>query len=150
MSLFAWPRSPVALAQVPFSEESATKTDLREAIFRYLFKKYDYGPGVKVLCIKPDRPLPESFLRRFADSKLPVIWISDCDNSGPMNSMREKKTGYRALLVSIHVLQFLDGDQAQAEVEVFSDGIAANSNTLTLVRKENRWSVKSDKLTSVS
>ncbi len=67
-----------------------------------------------------------------------------------MSSVREKKTGRQGLLVTILDLKFTEGDQAEARVKVFSDGIAANWNTLTLTRKENHWSVKSDKITSVS
>ncbi len=139
-----------AFAQAPFAEESPVKTDLREAIFRYMFKIYNYGAYVKVYCIQPERILPERFLQRFAAEKIPVVWATDCDNSGVMNSIREKKTGRAGMRMTIVSLRFIRGDEAEAQVEAFSDGIAANTNTLRLAREGPKWIVKVDKLTGVS
>jgi hypothetical protein len=139
-----------AFAQAPFAEESPIKTDLREAIFHYMLKTYNYGAHVKVYCIQPERILPERFLQRFSAEKIPVVWATDCDYGGPMNSIREKKTGKPGMLMAILSLRMIRGDQAEAEVEAFSDGIAANWNTLRLTREESKWIVKVDKLTAVS
>ncbi|MGB6884043.1 MAG: hypothetical protein WBE10_08370, partial [Candidatus Acidiferrum sp.] len=141
---------PRAFAQAPFAEESPLKTDLREAIFRYMFKTYNYGAYVKVYCIQPERILPERFLQRFSAEKIPVIWATDCDNGGPMNSIREKKTGKPGMRMTILSLRMIRGDEAEAEVDAFSDGIAANWNTLRLTRVGSKWVVTVDKLTSVS
>ena len=141
---------PCAFAQAPFAEESPVKADLREAIFRYMFKTYNYGPYVKVYCIQPERILPERFLQRFSGEKIPVVWATDCDFSGAMNSVQEKKTGRFGMRMTIVRLRFIRGDEAEAEVEAFSDGIAANSNTLRLTREGYKWVVKADKLTGVS
>jgi hypothetical protein len=142
--------TPCAFAQAPFAEESPIKTDLRESIFRYMFKTYNYGAYVKVYCIQPERILPERFLQRFSGEKIPVVWATDCDNGGVMNSIREKKTGRSGMRMTIVSLRFIRGDEAEAEVEAFSDGIAANWNTLRLVRQGSKWAVKTDKLTNVS
>jgi hypothetical protein len=139
-----------ALAQAPFEDESPVKADLREAIFRYMFETYDYGGSVKFFCIEAERPLPEGFLQRFSGHKVSVVWASNCERSGPMNAIREKKTGKRGLLVAIRSIHLISGGEAQADVEAFSDGIAANTNVLKLVRKTNKWIVKSDKTTGVS
>ena len=148
--LLPFPQVPRALAQTPFADELPAKADLREAIFRYMFKTYDYGPGVKFLCIDAERELPQAFLHRFSGNKVPVVSASECDHSGPMNAIRERKTGRRGLRMTIRSLEFVRGDQARANVETFSDGIAANGNSLELVRKGNQWVIKSDKITGVS
>jgi hypothetical protein len=142
--------TPCAFAQAPFAEESPAKTDLREAVFHYMFKTYNYGAYVKVYCIQPERILPERFLQRFSAEKLPVVWATDCDNGGVMNSIREKKTGKPGMRMAILSLRIIRGDEAEAEVEALSDGIAANWNTLRLTREESKWIVKVDKLTDVS
>lgn len=140
---------PVSTAQSPFADEPATNVRLRESIFRYMFHEYVYGKDVKVHCIQPERPQPEKFLRRFADSTIRVVWSSDCELTGPMNGAREKKTGERALIMTIHEIR-LSGNEAIAKVEAFSDGIAANWNTLHLILTNGRWVVKSDKSDGVS
>jgi hypothetical protein len=73
-------------AQTPFVEESALKTRLREAIFRYMFSTYRYGGDVKTYCIQPELPQADKFLRRFADSqgpgrlgvRLQLEWADEC------------------------------------------------------------------------
>ncbi len=142
--------TPCAFAQAPFAEDSLLKTDLRETIFRYMFKTYNYGSYVKVYCIQPERILPERFLQRFSGEKIPVVWATDCNYIGAWNSVQEKKTGKTGMRMTILSLQMTRGDKAEAEVEAYSDGIAANSNTLRLVREGSKWIVKSDKLTGVS
>ena len=135
-------------SQATFAEESLTKIDLREAVFRYMFEHYNYGPYVKVYCIAPERPLPESFLGRFSQVKPHVVWDSECDNSGAMNGVRHKKTGEAGMRMAIIDIQWIRGDEAMVKVEAFSDGIAANWNSLKVVLnlKENRWKVVKDKL----
>ena len=142
--------TPRIFAQASFAEEPPLKTDLREAIFRYMFKTYNYGAYAKVYCIQPERILPERFLQRFSGEKLPVIWATDCDYNGAMNSIREKKTGKPGMRMTILKLQVIRADEAEANVEAFSDGIAANWDTLHLVREGGKWIVKKDKLTGVS
>lgn len=137
-------------AQTPFVEESALKTRLREAIFRYMFSTYRYGGDVKTYYIQPELPQADKFLRRFADSKVRVVWASDCNLSGPMNAAREKKTGGRALIMSLESLYWTSGNEADAKVEAFSDGIAANWNTLHLVLNNRQWVVISDKVDDIS
>jgi hypothetical protein len=138
-------------SQFPFSPESPTKTDLREAIFRYMFERYNYGKDVKVFCIQPERPLPESFLRRFSGNKPHVVCVSDCELTGPMNGVKQKKTGERGIRMTVMTIEWISGqEEAEAKVGAFSDGIAANWNILRIVFKEGRWIVKSDKLDGVS
>src|SRR5271168_1868930 len=120
-----------AFAQSPFAGEPPAKTDLREAIFRYMFEHYNnYGSTVGVFCIQPETPQPEKFFRRFAETKPRVVWASDCEMSGPINGVKETKTGQRGLRMTISSIRWLNGSEAEASVEAFSDGIAANGNTL--------------------
>ncbi|HEY1424434.1 MAG TPA: hypothetical protein VGF20_13335 [Candidatus Acidoferrum sp.] len=142
--------SVFVIAQAPFADESTVKTELREAIFRYMFARYNYGPYVKVFCIQPERPQPENFLRRFSGNKIRVVWASDCELDAPMNGIREKKTGDHGMRMTVTSIQWITGSEAEAKVEAFSDGIAANWNTLRIVLKSGRWVVKSDKIDAVS
>lgn len=137
-------------SQAPFADESKDKANLPEAIFRYMFVQYNYGPYVKVLCIQPERPLPEEFLSRFVDHKPRVVWSSECAATGAMNSVRHKKTGESGMVMSVLSIEWINGSEAEAKVEAFSDGLAANWNTLRMIYKRGRWTVKSDKLDGVS
>jgi hypothetical protein len=137
-------------AQAPFAEESPAKTDLREAVFRYMFGHYNYGKNVKVFCIEPERPLPESFLLRFSGNKPRVVWISDCELAGPMGGVKQKETGERGLRMTVMSLEWISRQEAEVKVSAFSDGIAANWNILRVVFKEGRGVVKRDKLDGVS
>lgn len=141
---------PSISAQAPLADESPEKSNLREAIFRYMFEHYNYGSYVKVFCIQPEQPQPERFLLRFGDSKPRVVWASDCELTGPMNAVKQKKTGESGMRMTVISIRWIGGQEAEAKVEAFSDGIAANWNTLRIVFKEGRWSVKSDKVDAVS
>jgi hypothetical protein len=136
--------------QAPLEDEPRTKTDLREAIFRYMFEHYDYGPDVKAFCIQPERPQPERFLGRFSGDKRRVVWASDCELTGPMNGIRQKKTGERGVRMTILSIQWVNDGEAEAKVQAFSDGIAANWNILRVVRRDGHWIVKSDTNNGVS
>jgi hypothetical protein len=141
---------PSISAQAPFADESPEKSNLREVIFRYMFEHYNYGSYVKVFCIQPEQPQPERFLLRFADSRPRVVWASDCEPTGPMNALKKKKTGESGMRMTVISIRWIGGQEAEAKVEAFSDGIAANWNTLRILFKEGRWIVKSDKVDAVS
>jgi hypothetical protein len=51
----------------------------------------------------------------------------DCDNSGPMMSVREKSRGDSGVRMSIEKIARISGNEAEAKLQAFSDGIAANS-----------------------
>jgi hypothetical protein len=142
--LLQLPTSEAVLAQSPFAEESPTKTDLREAIFRYMFQHYDYGPNVKFFCIQPETPQPEQFLRRFSKNEPRVVWNSDCEIPDLMNGVREKKNGQRAVRMTVSSLELINACEAEAHVVAFSDGLAANWNILQMAREDGRWIVKRD------
>jgi hypothetical protein len=149
--LFQLPMSEAVLAQSPFAEEFPTKTDLREAIFRYMFQHYDYGPNVKFFCIQPEKPQPEQFLRRFSKNEPRVVWNSDCETAPKtMNGLREKKTGQPAVRMTVSSLELINTYEAEAHVVAFSDGIAANWNILQMTRENGRWIVKRDVPNGVS
>ena len=150
LSLVIFLNSPGVSSQSPFEQETAVKLELREAIYRYMFAKYSYREKVRVFCIAAERPLPESFLQRFANSKTTVLWASDCENSGPMNGIQQKKTGFRGMKMSILTLQMNLDEESIAKVSAFSDGISANWNTLRLRMENGYWTVVGDTLTGVS
>jgi hypothetical protein len=137
-------------SQAPFAQESSARSDLREAVFRSVFDHYTDDASVKFYCIAAERPLPDSFIHRFSQSKPHVVWAFECDNSGPMNSIRYSKTGERGLLMKIRSIEWISGQEAEVRVEVFSDGIAANWNTLSMILNEGRWKVAKDKSDGVS
>jgi len=67
-----------------------------------------------------------------------------------MNSIQNKKTGERGLRMSVLWIKFISSSQAEARVEAYSDGMAANWNVLQLVLLNGHWNVKSDKADGVS
>lgn len=137
-------------AQAPVIETSKTKSDVREAIFRYMFGTYNYGFHVKVFCIQPDVLLPDSFVRKFANNKPRVVWASDCQIGSPMNSIHDSRAGEPGIRMSILFLRWISTKEAEVQVEAFSDGIAANWNTLRVVLTNGHWVIANDKLDSVS
>ena len=138
-----------ASAQAPFAEESTVQTALRVAVFRYMFKHYDYGAHVKVICISTERPLPDEFVKRFSDNKLPVVWSSECSIDA-LSGVKENKTGRQGLLMAIQRIHWTSGGEVELDVEAYSDGLAANWNRLTVVNEDGQWVVKKDKLTGIS
>lgn len=115
-----------------------------------MFAHYKYDSRVRVFCLETDKPQPESFLRRFTGSSTRVVWASHCESSGAMNEIIEKKTHARAMRMTIQSITWISGNEAEAEVEAFSDGIAANWNTLRLNRRSGSWVVVGDKINGVS
>jgi hypothetical protein len=136
--------------QAPFAEESSSKVDLREAIFRYMFAHYNYGASTEIFCIQPETPQPERFLRRFFENRPRVVWGFDCSGSEPMNGIIERKTGKRAVRMTIQGIRWISSIEAEANVEAYSDGIAANSNILRITRGKGRWVVKQDQPNGIS
>jgi hypothetical protein len=67
-----------------------------------------------------------------------------------MMSVREKSSGDSGVRMSIEKIERISGNEADAKVEAFSHGIAANCNTLRIVFRAGSWVVKTDKLTGVS
>lgn len=134
----------------PFYQEPKDMNDVRESVFRYMFLHYNYGASVKVFCIQPDRILFENFLLRFADIKLQVVWASECENSCPMNGVKYKKTGVNGLRMEIDSIKQIKPGSLEVKVMAFSDGIAANWNTLRVIFQKNRWVVESDHTDAVS
>jgi hypothetical protein len=92
-----------------------------------MFKRYNYASYVKVFCVQPESAPPQRFLNRFANVKPHVVWASDCDNSGPMMSVREKSRGDSGVRMSIEKIARISRNEAEAKLQAFSDGIAANS-----------------------
>jgi hypothetical protein len=52
--------------------------------------------------------------------------------------------------MKIRSIEWISGQEATVKVEAFSDGIAANWNTLGIVFNEGRWKVAKDKSDGVS
>lgn len=136
-------------SQAPFAEESPIKTDLREAVLRYMFKDYNYGAYVKVFCIAAERPLSEKFLRRFAGNQLRVVWSSDC-SIDIASGVKEKRSGTQGMLMSIESIAWIKGDEAEVRVRAYSDGLASNSDILRLICRNGQWAVEKDTLIGVS
>jgi hypothetical protein len=140
----------ITQGQNPFAFESPVQTDLRAQVFRYMFAHYYYGPEVKFFCIQSERPLPESFIQRFAGTKPRVIWATDCDSTGPTNSIKNKKTGEYGMRMGLQEIKWIGRYRAEVKVEAFSDGLASNSDTLRVIYKDDHWVVTSDRITGVS
>src|SRR5271156_443860 len=140
----------VAFGQTPFAPEPPARTELRETIFRYMFEHFSYGPDVKVLCIQRETPQPERFLLRFSANQHRVVWASACEMFGPMNGLKETKSGERAVRMTIISIESINSHEAEVHVEAFSDGIAANRNVLRMARENGHWIVKRDTPNGVS
>jgi hypothetical protein len=70
--------------------------------------------------------------------------------TGAMNRVIQKKTGERAIRMTVLSIQWISGEEAVAHVEAFSDGIAANWNSLRILFKANLWKVVKDTAEGVS
>jgi hypothetical protein len=64
-----------------------------------------------------------------------------------MNSVKYKKTGESGMRMTLMSVQWIGGREAEAKVQAYSDGMAANGNILRIVFKEGR---RSDEVNGVS
>jgi hypothetical protein len=146
VSLVVLSFAPGSNSQVPFGEESPAKAEVREAVFRYFLDQYDHPTRVTVFCIAAELPLSDSFIRRFSKIRPPVVRASDCDRSASENIARNKKTGEVGLYITISSFRWIKGEEAEANIDVGSDGALWNANTLRILFDHGHWKVVSDKV----
>ena len=100
-----------------------------------MFKRYHYASYVKVFCVQPESAPPQRFLNRFANVKAHVVWASDCDNSGPVMSVRERAEAILGCACPLKRLRGLAGTKPRQSCKHFRMELQ-----LTLPTFENSFS----------
>jgi hypothetical protein len=127
-------------AQAPFAEESAASLAAREAVFRYyLDHLVEHTRHFTVICISTEKPLPDNFIRRFSNAKLPVVWATSCDYPDPQNSVRKKNSGGEEYYLAMVAFKWLSGEEAEAQVVERTDGISWDQYTLRISFQGAKW-----------
>jgi hypothetical protein len=132
--------SEIGSAQAPFAEESAASLSAREAGFRYYLDHYvEHTRHFTVFCISTEKPLPDNFLRRFSNSKLPVVWASSCDYPDSGNHVRKKNSGREEYYLAMVSFRWLSGEEAETQIVELTDGISWSERTLRISFQEAKW-----------
>ncbi len=126
--------------------------DLREATFRYMFRKNASGAqqNAKVYCLHFEKGAdpPAAFLARFAQDKVPVRAASACSQS--VDGVFENATHAHGLAFRIDGITRADADHATVTGGYYEAGLSASGNVYTLERKGGAWSVTKDEMQWIS
>jgi hypothetical protein len=79
-----------------------------------------------------------------------LLLLSPSPAQAPCADESPSKTDLQAAIFRSMKIEWISRNEAQARVEAFSDGIAANWNTLRIVFRAGSWAVKTGKLSGVS
>ncbi len=129
----------------------AAVPDVREATFRYMFKKNASGQQQKahVYCIAFDaQDPPPEFVARLADVRPVVKPVSACDHS--QNGVFDKATKQSGLVFRVGDVTWQDADHAEIGGGYYEAGLSASGNTYDLERRSGVWVVVKDLMNWIS
>jgi len=137
----------------PATPPSAGDDDVREATFRWMFKKNASGMqlGAKVFCIHFEKGAdpPPAFVARFASNKIPVVAGSGCTEDA-RTGVTQRSTGAHGLAFRIDSIKLTDADHATVTGGYYEAGLSASGNVYTLERVAGAWTVTKDEMTWIS
>jgi len=126
--------------QTGFVPDSKRVEDVHEASYRYFFTHDLARSNAMAFCISSAEALAPNFLKRFANSDPPVVWLSECplgpDKSGPLTAKKD-----RAVQIGIISVRWISSIEAEVRGGCHSGGIGATQELLHLTLKNGRWTV---------
>ena len=139
-------------------DHTADLDDVREATFRYQFRKNASGlqqrAGVFFLALHDSKnrqrvdPTAE-FLHRFKDHHPRVGPVSAARISST-DGVVDKTTGERGLIFSVGEIRWLGADRVEVKGGYFEAGESSSGNTYRLRKKGGKWEVESDTMQWIS
>ena len=126
--------------QTGFVPDSKRVEDLHEASYRYFFTHDLARSNAMAFCISSSKPLAPDFLKRFAKSGPPVVWLSECPlgppKSGPLVAQKD-----RAVQIGITSVRWISSIEAEVRGGCHSGELGATQELLHLALKNGRWAV---------
>jgi hypothetical protein len=124
-------------ADVPDSKQVE---DVHEASFRYFFTHELTQSRAEAFCISSAKWLAPNFVKRFANSDPPVVWLSECPigppKSGPLMSKKNP-----AVHIGIMSVRWISPVEVEVRGHFRSGELGATQEMLHLVQKNGRWIV---------
>ncbi|HVF61975.1 MAG TPA: hypothetical protein VNJ70_19380 [Thermoanaerobaculia bacterium] len=128
---------PASGAEDPFAPD-----ELLEAIFRYQFEHNASGlqqnAGAYCLSLGPDRPVPASLLKRFANQRPPVYGEPECPG------------GEGVLTFQVRSVKWLSEDEVEAIGGYHEGNLSSSTESFRVAREAGRWVVKESRLLVIS
>lgn len=132
---------------------SSDDEDMREAVFRHMFKKNASGmqQSAKVYCLELENSSdpPASFMARFAHDPNTVRAGTGCTKDAG-HGVIDKTTKARGLAFRIDAVKYTDKDHATVNGGYFEAGLSASGNVYTVERLKGVWTVTKDEMTWIS
>jgi hypothetical protein len=114
--------------------------DVDEASYRYFFTHDLARSNAMAFCISSAKPLAQNFLKRFANSDPPVVWLSKCPLgmgiSGPLTAKKD-----RAVQIGIINVRWISSIEVEVRGGCHSGELGGTQELLHLALKNGRWTV---------
>ena len=150
-------KKPEAGPTAIINSSAAEEWDIREATFRYQFRKNASGQqqAAKVYCLElavdgkradPD----DAFLKRFAGNKPPVKKGSECGMSAEQGVVIDKETGASGLIFNTGDIQWVSDTEVEVSGGYYEASLSASGNVYSLKKVNGIWTVIKEKMTWIS
>jgi hypothetical protein len=144
---------PAFQAQDANSSETATQEEnIREAVFRYMFEHNASGQkknaGVYCLSLgEYDHEIDPSddLMKRLEGNRPSVRKISECVVH-PYESVADRRTGKQGLIFRVTSIHWNSLREVEVACGYYEGGDSASGNTYTVVQRNGKWEVKTDKM----
>jgi len=138
-----------ASPQTGFVPDSKRMEDVHETSYRYFFTHDLARSNAMAFCISSAKPLTPNFLKRFANSDPPVVWLSECplgpSKSGPLTAKKD-----RAVQIGIMSVRWISSIEAEVRGGCHSGELGGSQEVLHLALKNGRWTVVSVEFAVIS
>ena len=135
--------------QTRFVPDSKRLEDVHEASYRYFFTHDLVRSNAMAFCISSAKLLAPDFLKRFANSDPPVVWLSECPlgpaKSGPLTAKKD-----RAVQIGIVSVRWISSIEAEVRGGCHSGELGATQELLRLALRNGRWTVVGVEFTGFS
>jgi len=136
-----------------YKAKEAEEADIKETVFRYLFKHNHSGGQQHVDAFYlyfPDsthRDPDDAFMVRFKGHHPPVKKVSQCIHS---DRIKDRDSGKEGLLFGIDRIKWINPNQVEVEGGYYEGSLSAAGYLYTVLKKRGRWVVTKDKTLWIS
>jgi hypothetical protein len=125
--------------------------DIHEALFRHQFAHQSQTNGVRFLSVGETGNDPsDQFLKRFADSKIPVRKVSACKHTPHNGVPVDKKKGVAGMIYSIGAIKWISDTEVETHGGCYMSKLGSDWNSYTLKKENGAWKVIKEKLIWIS
>jgi hypothetical protein len=134
--LFAFSGIP----QTAIVPDSKQVEDVHEASYRYFFTHDLLRSNAEAFCISSAKLLAPGFVKRFANSDPPIVWLSECP-LGPANSGPLMKKKAPAVHIGIMSVRWISAGEVEVRGHCRSGQLGGTQELLHLAYKNGHWTV---------